>query len=45
VLHAIDQVLIPVDDLGNVRLEFSELAVVTPETVVIIEDTPPPSEK
>jgi uncharacterized surface protein with fasciclin (FAS1) repeats len=38
VLHTIDQVLIPLDDLGNVRLEFSELNVVAPDAMVIIED-------
>jgi uncharacterized surface protein with fasciclin (FAS1) repeats len=38
VLHAIDQVLIPLDDLGNMRMEFSELALVSPDAVVIIEE-------
>ncbi len=38
VLHSIDQVLIPLDDLGNVRLEFSEIAVVAPDAVVLFED-------
>ncbi len=31
VIHAIDQVLIPLDDLGNVRVEFTDIVVVTSE--------------
>ena len=38
VLHAIDQVLIPLDDLGNARLEFNELTVLAPAAVVLVED-------
>jgi uncharacterized surface protein with fasciclin (FAS1) repeats len=38
VLHANDQVLIPLDDLDNARLELSELAVLTPDAVVILEE-------
>lgn len=41
VIHAIDQVLIPLDDLGNVRVEFTEytdIIVVAPETE--LDDTP-----
>jgi uncharacterized surface protein with fasciclin (FAS1) repeats len=28
VIHAIDQVLVPLDDLGNVRVDFTEMIVV-----------------
>ncbi len=31
VIHAINQVLIPLDDLGNVRLEFTDIVVVASE--------------
>jgi uncharacterized surface protein with fasciclin (FAS1) repeats len=37
VLHAIDQVLVPIDDLGNVELDLSQLTVVAPDAVVFVE--------
>jgi hypothetical protein len=38
VIHAIDRVLVPIDDLGNVELSFTDLTVVEPpETVILVE--------
>ncbi len=41
VLHAIDQVLIPLDDLGNVRLDYTDITVVAPNTVYVVEPDEP----
>jgi uncharacterized surface protein with fasciclin (FAS1) repeats len=32
VLHAIDHVLIPLDDLGNVRVDYTDIVVVAPQS-------------
>jgi uncharacterized surface protein with fasciclin (FAS1) repeats len=41
VLYAIDQVLLPVDDMGNLLVDYADITVVAPDAVVIVapEDT------
>jgi hypothetical protein len=36
VLHAMGQVLVPLDDLGNDRLELSEPMMVAPDAVILV---------
>lgn len=36
VLHGIDQVLVPLDDLGNVVVDYEDVMVLVPETMVIV---------
>lgn len=45
VLHGIDQVLIPLDDLGNVVVEYEDVMVVSPETLVVLSPAPVPAGK
>lgn len=42
VLHGIDQVLVPLDDLGNVVVDYEDVMVVAPETVVVMSPAPVP---
>ena len=37
VIHLIDRVLLPLDDLGNVQVTYANVTVVEPETVLVIE--------
>jgi uncharacterized surface protein with fasciclin (FAS1) repeats len=37
VIHLIDRVLLPLDDLGKVQLTYADVTVVEPETVIVIE--------
>jgi uncharacterized surface protein with fasciclin (FAS1) repeats len=36
VLHAIDQVLLPVDDMDNLLMEHTDLTVIAPDAIVIV---------
>jgi IS605 OrfB family transposase len=36
VIHLIDRVLLPLDDLGNVQVTFANVTVVEPETVLVV---------
>ena len=37
VIHLIDRVLLPLDDLGNVQVTYADVTVVEPETVIVVE--------
>jgi uncharacterized surface protein with fasciclin (FAS1) repeats len=37
VIHIIDRVLIPLDDLGNVQVEYSDITVVAPNSVYLVD--------
>jgi uncharacterized surface protein with fasciclin (FAS1) repeats len=36
VIHLIDRVLLPLDDLGNVQVTYADVTVVEPETVLVV---------
>ncbi len=40
VLHAIDQMLVPLDDLGNIVVDYEDVVVVTPDTMVVLSPMP-----
>jgi uncharacterized surface protein with fasciclin (FAS1) repeats len=37
VIHLIDRVLLPLDDLGNVQVTYADVTVVEPTTVLVVE--------
>lgn len=43
VLHGIDQVLVPLNDLGSVVMEYEDVVVVAPETMIVMTPPAPPS--
>jgi hypothetical protein len=37
VIHTIDRLLLPLDDLGNVQVTYADVTVVEPETMLVVE--------